>query len=153
MEVQNAVCDDCPKQSQCVFLHWSFNNLGSSFLDSFHVIYVGSNAFKLDSGSQLLDTRTSLLFKVYSFVLFAMQEGRQSFLQAMACTFFRLLPHEYMIVVVQLHVFPTIIMPFRNNGKKLCLSSVSFFVLVWFLALELREKISLPRAWVDELPC
>lgn len=56
-----------------------------------------------------------------------------------------------MIAVVQLDVFLTIIMPFRNNGKNLDCPLFPFWFGLGFLALELREKIPLPRAWVDEV--
>lgn len=106
------------------------------------------------SGSWSLGIRTFLLFKVYFSVLFVMQERRQSFLEVTACTLFRLLPHGYMIAVVQLDVFPTIITSFRNNRrKKMVCPLFLFFFSFWFLALELREKIPPPRTWVDEIPC
>lgn len=58
-----------------------------------------------------------------------------------------------MIAVVQLDVFSTIITPLETIGGKNGLSNVSFFIISFgFLALELREKIPLPRTQVVEMP-
>lgn len=76
--------------------------------------------------------------------------GKETKLSAViACRVFRLLLHEYMIAVVQLDVFPTVILTLRNKGEKLDLSSFCF-VLFYSLVLELGMKI-LSRAWIDEL--